>query len=134
MIRFHPHISLMEAAQALDAAALVLLPDWNGGALIVRRADALRAASTLDQGVFNLLSFEEYPSPSLADPLIRHIRALPPRRNPDLGPHVPFVQALADWFDRGGDDEVADRLRLLADDLQGAAGPKAPTHFYWGKP
>ena len=42
MIRFHPYITLLEAAQALDAAAMILLPDWNGGALIVRRADAAR--------------------------------------------------------------------------------------------
>ena len=40
MIRFHPNITLAEASQAAAAAGMMLMPDWRGGAVIIRRSDA----------------------------------------------------------------------------------------------
>ena len=42
MIRFHPNIPLMDVARALEASSMILLPTWDGGALIVRREDAAK--------------------------------------------------------------------------------------------
>ena len=62
MIRFHPNITLAEASQAAAAAGMMLMPDWRGGAVIVRRSDAaalqdISAPSRESHGNLNLIRF-----------------------------------------------------------------------------
>ncbi len=59
MIRFHPDITLAEAAWAAAAGGMMFLTDLRGGAVIVRRADvaALRgisASSREQHGTLNI--------------------------------------------------------------------------------